>query len=63
MGRFIYAMRRRPFGLGCQPKGHIDWADADKEKDGYWSTVTYDHKLTVDEEYDYELELIKEEAK
>lgn len=52
---FSYKMRLRPFGMGCQPPGHVRYVDADKRKDGYWGIVTYGRKLTDAEVKQYEL--------
>ena len=55
MKKYSYKMLYRPFGLGCQPDGHIDYEDKFKSKDGCWGIITYDRKLTDDELYRFEL--------
>lgn len=55
-----YGTKLRPAGIGCQPKDFIKLESADKKKDGYWSIVTYNRKLTEEEIYKYDLIEIKE---
>ena len=52
---FKYEMKSRPFGIGCQPKGHINYEEKVKSKDGCWGILTYDRKLSPEEIYSYEL--------
>lgn len=55
MSEFNYKMTQRPFGIGCQPKGHTGMTNSNKSVTGYHSTVCYDRPLTVDELYSFEL--------
>lgn len=51
MKKYFYEMTARPFGIGCQPKGVIEF-DEDK---GEWGIIAYDRELTDKEIEDYEL--------
>ena len=59
--RYLYGMRLRPFGIGCQPSdgliGCEDGQICDESKD-YWDVISYTRKLTKDEEAQYELDYI-----
>ena len=49
---FGYGMRLRPFSIGCQP---MDGLLKVVDFIGYHNQLIYDHKLTKQEEDDYEL--------
>lgn len=49
---FGYGMRLRPFSIGCQP---MDGLLKVVDFIGYHNELIYDHKLTEQEEDDYEL--------
>jgi hypothetical protein len=51
----MYKMTQRPFGIGCQPKGHVSLINSDWHTTGYHSIVGYDLPLTVTEINDFEL--------
>lgn len=55
---YQYKMKSRPFGIGCQPSGHIEYEEKNKSVDGCWGIVSYTRKLTAEEIYSYELEEI-----
>lgn len=48
---YWYEMRLRPMGIGCQPKGIVEF----NENKGNWGIVAYDRKLTEKELNDYDL--------
>ena len=48
-------MTQRPFGIGCQPKGHTGMRNSNKANTGYHSVVFYDRPLTKEEIYSFEL--------
>ena len=50
-----YEMLRRPFDIGCQPRGQSGYVDCDKRRDGYFGLVSYDKPLTEDDINRYEL--------
>ncbi len=52
---YKYAMKYRPFGIGCQPKGFIRVNSSNKMIDGYYSVVVYDRELSEEEVKQYEL--------
>lgn len=56
--RYWYGMRLRPCGPGCQPKGFLDWQEADKWRDGYWSYVCYSRPLSQKDMTDYDLDYV-----
>ena len=56
---YMYGMKERGFGMGCQPKGFVKWEDSDC--DGYYSYVYYDEPLTEEQMEQYEMELISED--
>lgn len=56
--RYVYGMRLRPAGPGCQPKGMLNYADDPNGK--YWSILTYDRPLTDDECRNYDLDRIEQ---
>ena len=53
---YWYEYRLRPFGIGCQPHGHVEY----NAEYGYWGKVAYDRPLTEKEINDYELRFIEE---
>ena len=53
-------MRSRPFGLGCQPKGHVNYVEADRQRDGYHGTVTYDRRLSKEDVVSFDLRSVEE---
>ena len=54
---YWYEYKYRPFGIGCQPKGHIEYV----ENYGKWGKVAYNRELTEKELNDFELKRIVEE--
>lgn len=48
-------MTQRPFGIGCQPKGHIDCINSNRGETGYHSIAVYDRELTAAEIQAFEL--------
>ena len=61
MKEYKYGMILRGFSIGCQPmNGLIDWQDSDRAATGYWSVLTYQRKLTDDEQKSYSLSFIGE---
>lgn len=59
---YKYGMRLREFGVGCQPKGHKDFAYCDKSSTGYWSFVWYDRKLSESELENFNLDFIEKKS-
>lgn len=55
--KYLYGMKYRPFGLGCQPLNGLIAREDDAENK-YWDILIYDRKLTEGEVKEYELELI-----
>ena len=53
---YWYEMKQRPIGIGCQPKGMVEF----NEDKGNWGIVAYDRELTEKELSDYEIEIWKE---
>ena len=54
--KYIYGMKMRPFGIGCQPMDGITGTMiVDKKTKGYYSVVYYDRELTEEEIEKYEL--------
>jgi len=49
--KFWYEMKLRPIGIGCQPKGMIEF----NEDRGSWGIVAYDRELTAKELDDYDM--------
>lgn len=49
--KFWYEMRLRPIGIGCQPKGMIEF----NEDKGNWGIVAYDRELTDKELDDFDM--------
>lgn len=58
-GVYWYEMMARPIGVGCQPKGFVDFDD---DKGHYW-VVAYTRELTEDELYEYEMKPYNELSK
>lgn len=58
---YTYYLRLRPIGPECQPKGFIKATPFDNRKwveearVNAWGAVTYDHELTKEEVYQYDL--------
>jgi hypothetical protein len=44
--RYIYGMKLRPFSIGCQPPGHIDYIDSNKKESGFYGFVVYEKELS-----------------
>lgn len=57
MKLYWYEYRLRPFGIGCQPPGHIFY----NIEYGRWGKVAYIRRLTEKEINDYELRFIEKE--
>ena len=57
-----YGMRLRGYSMGTQPRGVVEWEDADKSKDGYWSYIYYNEKLTQRQMEDYDLDYLGESS-
>lgn len=56
---YWYGMRLRPFGIGCQPRGVIGHIEEPKGfQRHYWSLIEYDHKLSEEECFQYDLDLL-----
>lgn len=58
---YRYGMKRRPYGIGCQPSKGLILAYGEYPRFGkmYFSILVYDRKLTKKEIDEYELEEIK----
>lgn len=57
MKEYIYGMRCRGRGFGCQPKDFIDVYSDKNNK--YFDILVYDRELTKKELLDYNLDFIK----
>ena len=58
---YVYVMRMRPPGPGCQPKeGLIETTDTEIPFHGRqsWGTARYNRALTVEEEKHYDMEYL-----
>ena len=62
---WLYGMRERGFGPGCQPREGLAFLAEGKEAvaaltDGkdYWDVIAYSRELTGKEMFDYELDFI-----
>lgn len=53
---WMYGMRMRPFGIGCQPKDGLVKFYATEGK--YHSVLVYNRRLTKEEIYQYELDCL-----
>lgn len=61
---FVYGMRLRPYGMGCQPKGVCwvcDCEDVYRPSGEYWSIICYLHPLTEEECRAYDLDYLGRE--
>jgi len=57
---YVYGMRLRPCGIGCQPKDFIDHKDdPEPPYSRYWSLLKYNRKLTDQERFVYSLDLLE----
>lgn len=57
--RYVYGMRLRPFGIGCQPKkGFVEHREVTSEWKWYWDLIVYDRELTDEERFVYSLDLL-----
>lgn len=60
--RYLYGMKFRPAGPGCQPKEGLicscTWNN--KGDQHYWSVLQYNRRLADDEVSNYDLEYITE---
>jgi len=57
--KFRYGMKLRGFSPGAQPRGVVEWEDANKQETGFWSIVVYDRELTEAEINNYDVEKIE----
>lgn len=57
MNRYFYGMRLRGYSLGCQPMNGLMMV-MDDEKGHYHNILVYMRKLTDQEMWDYELDLL-----
>lgn len=57
--KYIYGMRLRPAGIGCQPRDFAELREDLTQK--YWDLVVYNRKLTEEEQFVYSMDLIGEE--
>ena len=58
--KYIYGMRLRPFGIGCQPKfGFLERRDDTSNM--FWDLIVYNRKLSEFEREQYDLEFVGEE--
>lgn len=56
---YVYGMRLRGFGPGCQPmNGLTKWLDSSRSETGYHGFLWYDHKLTDRQSFDYDLDYL-----
>lgn len=69
MRYYIYGMKHRPRGIGCQPTGFIAYLDRvidrwanknDISLSAYHDVIAYKDKLDDVDIYDYELEFLGE---
>lgn len=60
MNRYFYGMRLRGYSLGCQPMNGLMMV-MDDEKGHYHNILVYMRKLTDQEMWDYELDLLNVE--
>lgn len=57
-----YGMKLRAVGPGCQPKGYLLFDNENSYWDIFYNDILYyDHKLTDDEVWAYDLEYLGEE--
>lgn len=57
MTKYIYGMRVRGRGFGCQPNDFIDVRNDEKEK--YYDILSYERQLTNEEILKYSLDFIE----
>lgn len=58
--KYLYGMRLRPFGIGCQPKeGFVERRD--DPTNSFWDIIVYNRQLTNNEVDDYDLKYLGEE--
>lgn len=57
MTKYIYGMRIRGRGFGCQPNDYIDVQSDEKEK--YYDILSYERQLTNEEITKYSLDFIE----
>lgn len=57
MTKYIYGMRVRGRGFGCQPNDFIDVRSDEKEK--YYDILSYERELTNEEILKYSLDFIE----
>ncbi len=57
MTKYIYGMRVRGRGFGCQPNDFIDVRNDEKEK--YYDILSYERELTNEEILKYSLDFIE----
>jgi hypothetical protein len=60
--RFTYGFRNRPLGIGTAPKGFIIGSDGPAVGRARHGTIQYPRQLTEKEIYDFELEVMPNEA-
>lgn len=53
---WMYGMKMRPFGIGCQPKDGLVKQYETKGK--YYNILVYNRRLTKEEIYQYELDCL-----
>lgn len=55
---YKYGMRSRPFSIGCQPKeGLVEVLESDETR-RYHNVLIYDRRLSDEELYKFELEVL-----
>lgn len=52
---YKYKMRARPFDIGCQPRGHVNYEPAMRRKEGHYGILTYTEPLSAEDVRRYEL--------
>lgn len=58
--KYLYGMRLRPFGIGCQPKeGFVERRDDSSNL--FWDIIVYNRELSNKEVDDYDLKYLGEE--
>lgn len=56
--KWLYGMRLRPFGIGCQPKDGLIGVEPIVSA-GYHDVISYDRALTEEEKRQYDLDFIE----
>jgi len=51
-------MLSRPFSIGCQPKGAVEVIETNKQIDGFYNIIVYEHPLTDEEIKSFELKAL-----